>query len=63
MQYRKQRRGVYDEGLRVSHELREDRPPQRLQEATLLPHAAMQGGRVQPRHPREEVREEPLVVA
>jgi hypothetical protein len=41
-------------------ELGEDLAAQGLQEASELPHTPVEGGRVQPRYPREQMGEEPL---
>src|SRR5829696_7666030 len=54
-----QERRIHHQRLRVADELGYHDPAQRLQETAQLPHAAVEGGRVQPRHPREEVDEEP----
>ena len=60
---RKQRR-IDDQGLRLARRLGEDFPPQGSQVAPQIPHPPVERGRVQPpRHPREQVREEPPGVA
>jgi hypothetical protein len=58
MQHRQERR-IHHQRLRVADDLGYHDPPQRLQETAQLPHAAVEGGRVQPHHAREEVGEEP----
>ena len=58
---RKQRR-VGDQGLRVAHELRQDRTPQGLQKAPLPLHAAVQRGGESHRA-GEQVGEEALCIA
>ena len=52
--------GVYEQGLRIAHQLGEDLAAQELKEAPELPHPPVEGGRVQPCYPREQVGEEPL---
>src|SRR3712207_8974744 len=61
VQDRKQSR-VDEQRLWVSDHLGEDFAAHRLQEAPHLPHPPMQRGRVQPHHPGEQVRKEPLCV-
>src|SRR5215203_2098683 len=55
-----QQRRIDDQGLWLADEFGEDLPPQRFQEAPELPHPPVERGRVKPRHPRKQVREEPL---
>src|SRR5215210_2914058 len=62
VQHRKQRR-VHEHRLWVPDHLGEDLPPQRFQKAPELPQAPMQRGRMQPHHPRKQVRKESLGVA
>src|SRR5919112_1616834 len=61
MQNRKQR-GVDQQALRISHQLPEDLPSQRLQVAPELANPAMERGRGESPHPWEQMREEPLYV-
>src|SRR5215208_2831379 len=62
VQNRKQSR-VDEQRLRVADHLVEDVPPQGFQKTPELPHPPMERGRVQPHHPGEQVREEPLGLA
>ena len=54
---------VYDQGLRIAHQLGHDSTSKRLQVASEPAYAAMQRGRPKPYDPREEVREEPSDLA
>ena len=54
---------VYEQGLRISHQLGEYLPPQGLQEAPELSHPPVQRGRVESRYPRKQMRKESLCVA
>jgi hypothetical protein len=51
---------VHKQGFRLALQLREDLPPQRFQIASEFPHAPIEGGRMQPRYSRKQVREESL---
>src|SRR5215210_125032 len=55
--------GVYEQGLRIAHQFGEDLAAQGLQIAPELPQAPVEGGRVQPRYPREQMGEEPLGIS
>src|SRR5215207_690704 len=55
-----EQRRINEQGLRLTYELGEDLPPQRLQVAPELLHPPVEGGRVESHHPRKQVREEPL---
>src|SRR5215204_2218496 len=55
--------GVDEQGLWIAHQLGDYLPTQGLQEAPELAYPPVQGGRVKPYHPREQVREEPLGIA
>jgi hypothetical protein len=57
MQNRKQRR-VEDQGLRFSHQLRQDGTPQGLQVTPELAHATVQRGGMEAHNSGEQVREE-----
>jgi hypothetical protein len=62
MEDRKQRR-VDEQGLRFSHQFGENPTPYGLQEASELPYASVERGRVEPHYTREQVREEAFAVA
>jgi len=62
VQHFHQRRVDY-EGLGLAHEVGEDLAAQGLEVASEFPHAPVEGGRMQPRHPREQPREEARGVA
>lgn len=51
---------VHKQGFRLAYQLGEYLPPQRFQITPELLHAPIEGGRMQPRYSREQVREEPL---
>jgi hypothetical protein len=61
MEYLQQRR-VHDQRLRLADELGKDLPPQGFQEGPELPHPPMERGGIEPHHPGQQVREEPLDV-
>src|SRR5918994_75876 len=55
-----QQRRVHKQGLRLAYQPGEDLPPQRLEVAPELLHSPVEGGRVEPYHPRKQMREESL---
>jgi len=51
---------VHKQGFRIAYQLGEDLPPQKFQITPEFPHAPIEGGRMQPRYSRKQVREESL---
>jgi hypothetical protein len=51
---------VHKQGFRIAYQLGEDLPPQRFQITPEFPHTPIEGGRMQPRYSRKQVREESL---